>query len=61
MVRDMENISIEKVEISLPDISKDTWGEMEQFFLKTSIPRILAEMNKKEGSKNGWQILSNKS
>lgn len=32
-----------------PKISEETMKEMAAFFMKTSIPRILAQMAKKEG------------
>ncbi|WP_187445023.1 hypothetical protein [Rossellomorea vietnamensis] len=34
------------IEVEPPDISKETMKEMSAFFLKTSIPRILADMKK---------------
>jgi hypothetical protein len=35
--------------INQPKISDETMKEMAKFFMKTSIPRIMAEMAKKEG------------
>lgn len=37
----------EQLEIKPPNISEETLKEMAKFFMKTSIPRILADMKKK--------------
>lgn len=48
----MEKKVEEELKINQPKISDETMREMAKFFMKTSIPRILADMKKKEGEKN---------
>ncbi|KZR60426.1 hypothetical protein [Pseudobacillus badius] len=49
----MKDIYGEEVTVTPPNISRETMEEMEQFFLKTSIPRILADYKaEKKGGEN---------
>lgn len=41
-----------RVKVTPPNISKETMREMHQFFLKTSIPRILTENGEIKKIKN---------
>lgn len=43
----MEQKTIEQVKVTPPNISEETLKEMTKFFMKTSIPRIIATEKKK--------------
>ncbi|MFP7444319.1 hypothetical protein SFC50_11525 [Bacillus infantis] len=45
----------EQIEIKPPDISESTMKEMAQFFMKTSIPRILAKQKNELGGKENHE------
>lgn len=44
---------LDKIVIHPPNISEETMKEMKKFFMKTSIPRIIAAELKKGGIHNG--------
>jgi hypothetical protein len=44
-----KNEQLKQIKVKPPNISDETMQEMYKFFLKTSIPRILAEEKNKNG------------
>ncbi|UAT32751.1 hypothetical protein K7T73_13155 [Bacillus badius] len=51
----MKDIYGEEVVVKPPNISQETMEEMMQFFLKTSIPRILADYKAEQAGKKGGE------
>ncbi|MEH7440496.1 hypothetical protein V7182_23900 [Neobacillus drentensis] len=41
-----QKVTAQKIVVTAPNISEETLKEMKLFFLKTSIPRILAQLKK---------------